>query len=53
MLGATFKPNAGLSTSTVANHLGAVAAVVKIGAKLEHAGVTVRLAAATAAAKWV
>lgn len=45
--------NAGPSASTVANHLGAVATVVQVGAILEHARVTVRLTATPAAAEWV
>jgi hypothetical protein len=40
----------GASASAVADHLGAMAAVVEVGAKLEHAGVTVGLTAAAAAA---
>lgn len=44
---------AGPSTSAVADHLGAMAAVVKVGAELEHARVTVRLAAAAAATEWI
>jgi hypothetical protein len=43
----------GASASAVANHLGAMAAVVEVGAKLEHAGVTVGLTTAAAAAKRV
>lgn len=41
----------GVSTREVANHLGAMAAVVKVGAVLEHASVTARLAATAAAAE--
>ena len=38
------------AASAVANHLGSMAAVVEVGAKLEHAGVTVGLTTAAAAA---
>lgn len=41
------------STSAVTDHLRAVAAVVEVGAELEHARVTVRFTAAAAAAEWV
>lgn len=40
----------GASASAVAYHLGAMAAVVEVGAILEHAGVTVRLTTTAAAA---
>ena len=39
------------SASAVADHLGAMAAVVEVGAKLEHARVTVGFTAAAAAAE--
>lgn len=42
-----------LSAGAVTDHLGAMAAVVEVGAELEHARVTVRLAAAAAAAEWI
>jgi len=41
------------SASAVADHLGAMAAVVEVGAKLEHAGVTVGFTSAAAAAERV
>ena len=39
------------STSAVTDHLGAVAAVIEVGAVLEHARVAMRFAATAAAAE--
>ena len=41
------------STSAVADHPGAVTAVVEVGAVLEHARVTVGFAAAATATEWI
>lgn len=40
------------SSGTVADHLGAMAAVVEVGAVLEHARVAVGFATAAATADW-